>query len=212
VAIAAFAFSFGPAFPPYRWLYAVFPPMWGIRGAVRLGQIVLLAMAVLAGFGLARLQRQLAARVSTAACILLIAAVNLEATRAPFHYYEYRGIPPVYAALERLGPSAVVVWLPFPVPAFNHQNASFMLVSTRSWVRMLNGYSGFKPASYYAHAAALEAFPDRRSIDYLRAQRVTHVLVDGRNMRREALDWIATFDELTLITTDGNLRIYELRP
>ena len=90
--------------------------------------------------------------------------------------------------------------------------APFMLVSTRSWVRMLNGYSGFKPASYYAHAAALETFPDRASIDYLRTQGVTHVLVDGRNMRKDALDRLETFGDLALRTTDGNLRIYEVMP
>ena len=33
--VVAFAMSFGPAFPPYRWLYRVFPLLTGIRGAVR---------------------------------------------------------------------------------------------------------------------------------------------------------------------------------
>ena len=35
------------------WLYRVFPPLSMIRGVVRFGEIVLAAVAILAGFGLA---------------------------------------------------------------------------------------------------------------------------------------------------------------
>ena len=60
--VVAFALSFGPAFPPYRWLYNVFPLLTGIRGAVRLGQIVIAAVGILAGFGLAAMLRRVPGR------------------------------------------------------------------------------------------------------------------------------------------------------
>ena len=48
--VVAFAVSFGPGFPLYPVLTRVFPIMTGVRGAVRAGQLVLAAIALLAGF------------------------------------------------------------------------------------------------------------------------------------------------------------------
>lgn len=67
-------------------------------------------------------------------------------------------------------------------------------------------------------AAAVEArslgsladFPDETSVKYLQDVGVTHVLVDGRNMRRRQLDRLPQFQALKLWVTDGNLRIYQL--
>jgi len=210
IGVAAFAFSFGPAFPPYAWAYRVFPLLWGIRGAVRFGQFFLAAVGILAGFGLAQVRSHLSLRWSVGVGLAAIMAGNLEALRAPLSYTEYRGIAPVYDTLPKLGNKAVLVWVPFPPSPQFHLNAPFMLMATRSWQRMLNGYSGFKPASYYRHAAALADFPDESSIRYLREQGVTHVLVDGRNMRPPQMDRLDQFRALQLITTDGNLRIYLL--
>ncbi len=206
--LAAFAMSFGPAFPPYRWLYLVFPPLAGIRGAVRFGQFAVVALGVLAGFGLARLQHRGQARWPLTAALLV--AANAEAWVAPITYTPYRGIAPVYDVLPRLGRQAVLVWLPFPSSAQFQLNAPFMLVSTRTWQRMLNGYSGFKPPSYYRHAEALARFPDAASVRYLVEVGVTHVLVDGRNMTADRLAQLADFPQLHLWVTDGNLRVYLL--
>ena len=42
----------------YGWLFAVFPPMQGLRAAARFGNLFLLAVAVLGGMGLARVRRR----------------------------------------------------------------------------------------------------------------------------------------------------------
>jgi hypothetical protein len=210
VGLVAFAMSFGPSFPPYEWLYGVFPLLTGIRGAVRFGQFVLVAMALLAGFGLAALQQRLSRRAALIAGVGLLLTANAEALRAPLWYYEYPGVAPIYQALSKVGPQAVVVWLPFPPSHQFHLNAPFMLVGAKDFPRMLNGYSGFKPPSYRQHADALASFPDAESIEYLRAQGVTHVLVDGRNMRPERLGQLSQVRELSLWETDGNLGIYLL--
>ncbi len=104
----------------------------------------------------------------------------------------------------------MLVWVPFHSPLQVWLDAPFMLVSTRSWHRMLNGYSGFTPASYARHAAALADFPDETSVKYLQGVGVTHVLVDSRNLRRRQLDRLPQFQALKLLVTDGNLRIYQL--
>jgi uncharacterized membrane protein SirB2 len=181
--VVAFAFSFGPAFPPYEWLYSVFPLLTGIRGAVRFGQFFLAAIAILAGFGLARVQQRLR-RGGLALCVALIVVVHVEALRAPFVYTPYRGLPPIWDSLKGAGTNAVLVCFPFYGPLNIHANTRYMLVSTRFWRPLLNGYSGFAPPSYFDNYNALALFPDRASIQYLRDRGVTHVAVEGQDMPR----------------------------
>jgi hypothetical protein len=47
--------SLGTATPVYGWVFAIFPPMQGLRAAARFGNLFLLAVAVLGGIGLATL-------------------------------------------------------------------------------------------------------------------------------------------------------------
>jgi hypothetical protein len=210
--LAAFALSFGPAFPPYRWLYRVFPLLTGIRGAVRFGEITLVAIAVLAGFGLAALLRRLPMRWATAIGVAAFLTANVEAFRAPLFYSEYHGIPAVYDALDHVGRKAVLAWFPFYSSAQFHENAPFMLISTRTFNPMLNGYSGFKPASFYKNVEELAGFPDDRSMAQLQRLGVSVVLVDSRNMRAANLARLSEFPQLTKIADDGNLRIFLLSP
>lgn len=214
IAVVAFALSFGPAFPPYRVLYRIYPLLTGIRGAVRFGQFMLVAVGMLAGVGIAALQRRLRPSMAGAVCISCVVAVNAETLRAPLGYTEYAGTAPVFQHLREIGSNSVLVLFPFYDSSRFHMNAPFMLASaaTRTFHPMLNGYSGFKPASYYEHVKRLSSFPDQASIDYLLERGVTHVLVDGRNMRPAQLDALPTFPELHLWQTDGNLRIYLLTP
>ena len=68
--------------------------MGGIRGASRFGQFFLIAVALLAGFGLVVLQRRFT-RAATALAVVLLLGVHLEALRA--HY-----LPPVRGDLADL--------------------------------------------------------------------------------------------------------------
>jgi hypothetical protein len=210
IGIVAFALSFGPAFPPYRWLYRVFPLLSGIRGAVRFGEITLVAIGILAGFGLAVLERRAPRKWATTIGVAVVLTANAEALRAPLFYSDYHGIPAVYDALNHVGRKAVLAWFPFYNSAQFHQNAPLMLVSTRTFNPMVNGYSGFKPASYYKNVEELAGFPDDRSIAHLQRLGVSVVLVDGRNMRPANLARLGDFPQLSKIADDGNLKIYLL--
>jgi hypothetical protein len=44
---------------------------------------------------------------------------------------------------------------------------------------MLNGYSGYVPASYYTMIDSMRSFPDDSSMAYLRDQRVEFVVIRG---------------------------------
>jgi hypothetical protein len=210
IGVAAFAFSFGPAFPPYRWLYGLFPLLSGIRGAVRFGQFALAAIGILAGFGVMAILRRSPSKAGHALVALLLAGVHVEALRAPLFYSEFHGIPPIYDALRDLSRRAVLVWLPFPSSPQFHLNAPYMLASTRTFNPTLNGYSGFKPPSYYQHVEALKAFPDETSIRYLQKLDVTVAIVDGQTMRPANLARLSEFPMLSLWKADGPLRIYLL--
>jgi hypothetical protein len=208
--VVTVALSFGPAFAPYRWLYKVFPLLAGIRGAVRFAEIALVAIAMLAAFGLSAVMRRVGPRWAVAVGIVTITVANFEALRAPFPYEPYQGIPAIYDKLAKAGNRAVVVSFPFYNSSQFHLNADFMLASTRFWKPMLNGYSGFKPPSFYRAVDALANFPDPASIQYLRDLGVTHVVVDGRMMPRDRLPHVSEYQELQPWVSDGTLTIYLL--
>ena len=143
-------------------------------------------------------------------CLALLLTANAEAFRAPLLYNKYGGIPLLVKSLNTTTP-AVVVMFPFYPPSAIWLNARYMLYSTAFWKPMLNGYSGFMPATYIEHAQHLGGFPDEDSIRYLEGLGVTHVLVDSRSTRQDVLARLANVHELSLWGTDGNLLIYLLK-
>jgi hypothetical protein len=204
----AWVLSFGPDVPLYRLLYHGFPLMSGIRGAVRFGQFFLAGVAILAGYGLATLLNRGGRRALTIAIAIVVLA-NLEALRAPINYSKAEPISSVYDHLKNTG-RGVVACFPFYSSREIYGNVRYMLPSTRFWNPMLNGYSGFTPASYHRHVEALAGFPDRRAIDYLRGHQVAFVVVEANRMSEPRLARLAEVPELRLWVTDGNVRIYVL--
>ena len=141
----------------------------------------------------------------------VILAANLEAFRAPLGYTEYRGIPEFYESLRHAGDDAVVVSMPFYASPQFHLNDRFMLASTRFWKPMLNGYSGFKPASFYQQRRGTAGVSRRqRRLPTCETLGVTHVVVDGRNMAPAAMERLGHFPELRSLADDGTLRLYLL--
>ena len=211
IAVAAVPLSFGPAFPPYGWLYEAVPLLQGIRGAARFGQLALVGLAAVAGFGFASLlSRMTNSRWRLAMTTVVLALVTAEAWRAPLSYFEFRGIPAIYDTLAKES-HAVVVHFPLHSTRSIYENTRYMLGSTRHWHPILNGYSGFVPPSYLMHLAELGGFPDDRSLRYLRTLGVTHVVLDASTLPRECVEAAARHDELRLAATDGTLSIYRFR-
>jgi hypothetical protein len=211
--VLCFALSFGPAFPLYGLLYKVFPPMAAVRGAARWGQMFLVAVALLAGFGLTAIERRLRRSWVLPVGLALVLVANVEALRAPFAFSPDdtdRGVPAIFKTLDTPEPQVVIVF-PFYPPREIFMNARYMLASTAFWKPMVNGYSGYMPTNYIAHTQNLGGFPDRRSVEYLKQLGVTRVLVDSRNVDPAALSRLADFPELRMMVSDGNLRIYDLR-
>ena len=207
--LVAFAVSFGPAFPLYGALTTIFPIMTGIRGAVRSGQLFLVAVAILAGFGWTFLQRRLGRRL-VATGVALFLGVHLEALRAPIRYRAFDGISPIFDSLKTVD-SAVVACFPFPRPLESFHNVDCMLASTRFWKPLLNGYSSFIPELYAREAAALDAFPEGTTLEHLRSLGVTHVVVFMDKLSAPRVARLSEHPELSLWKSDRSARIYELK-
>jgi hypothetical protein len=179
IAIAAtgFVLSLGTQTPVYGWLYNLFPPVRGLRAASRFGNLFLLAMAALAGFGLAAARVRLPARRAGLAVVALLLLANIESLRAPFYYTRFEGIPAIYSLLAREPGRVVLVEVPFYPPQAFFENGPYVLNSTAHWRKLMNGYSGYAPDSYRRYAASFWYFPEERAIQAMRRAGVTHVMV-----------------------------------
>jgi hypothetical protein len=179
--------SLGTHTPLYGWLYAIFPPLSGIRAAARFGNLFLLAMALLAGIGAALLRASGAlGRHTRVITIALVMLVNAEAVRAPFYYEQFEGIPNLYSILAREPGRVVLVEQPFYPPQGIFENAEYVLNSTAHWRPLMNGYSGFIPQSYRTFAETFWFFPREHAIHAMRRAGVTHVMVHPLRFRGDA--------------------------
>jgi hypothetical protein len=213
VGVVGLALSFGPALPGYGTLYHWLPLLQGVRGAARFGFLALVAVSLLAGYGLAALgARHGRQRWWPAVVAVVLIAVNAEALRAPLVFRPFSGIPRVYEALR--DPSvAAVAEFPFYTPATILRNAPYVLNSTAYWRPLVNGYSGFVPASYTGFADALRGFPDDRALAQLRSLGVTHVVVhlDAYGDRAAAmLAALRSTPWLTMVAAEGQIRIFRV--
>jgi len=210
--IVGLVLSFGPATPLYTLFYWAVPFGSSVRAASRFGVLYLSGLAILAAFGVAALaQRRPRAAVATS--VLALVAVNAEAFRGPVPYVPAMPVAAIYDTLAGLDEGVVVEmpfwWRPVDVP----RNANYMLSSTSHWKPLLNGYSGFTPASYRRRADILWYFPfraasfdelDRAGVRYL----VMHV-VDYGSQRQDALDLIARSSRWRLVEQATDIVLFE---
>jgi hypothetical protein len=188
VAIAAIGLvlSLGTRTPMYGWLFHLFPPMQGLRAAARFGNLFLLGMAALAGLGLAAILQGMPGRRAAMLGVTLVALANLESLRAPFVYTRFDGIPAIYSLLAREPGRVVLAEAPFYPPQAVFENAGYVLASTVHWRPLMNGYSGYVPASYRTYAASFWFFPEDFAIQEMRKAGVTHVMVHPQRFYQDA--------------------------
>ncbi len=214
IAIGCLAVAAAPLLPFYPLVHRVIPLFQIARQLADIGQIVLLMVAVLAGFGVASAYRRWQPRAWPIIAGAILLGVNLEATRAPMGFVWFDGVPAVYDVLAK-DPDAVVVELPFPLPQQWFLNTPYMVNSTAHWRPLLNGYSGFRPKSYVEHYDLMRKFPSDEALIELTRRGVTHVVVHQRAMNQGGQDDrynpFEAVQSLQLLARDQDVLIYRLR-
>lgn len=208
LAVVAVVLSFGASTPGYRWLYDHVALLQGIRAAVRFGWLWLLALAVLAGAGLAGLERRWPAhgRLLTVSAALL---VTVEALRAPVPFTRFDGVPAIYTHVAAL-PQAVIAEFPFPDPAVIQDNGPYVIAASTHFQPMLNGYSGFIPTSYFLHAAVARRFPSAESVREFGYLGVTHFVLHGARLGDAVVTQLEATGAVRLVAREGDDRLYAL--
>jgi hypothetical protein len=213
LALVGLVLSFGPVTPIYRAFYATVPFASAVRAASRFGVLWLTGLALLAGLGVAAVGRRWP-RAALATGLLALLGVNGEAFRGPVPFVATPAISPIYARLAAL-PDGVVAEMPFwwdPVDVAN--NADYMIGSTVHWKPLLNGYSGFTPASYRQRADLLWYFPFREACyDELVRAGVRYVVLHLEtygSQRAQALELIQASGRLRQLARDGDVVLYEV--
>jgi hypothetical protein len=215
IAVAGFVLSLGVNTPVYEQLYRLIPPLQGLRAVSRFGWVFILAVAALAGIGLASLASIVRPRLWLATGIAAITLANVENLHAPFHFRPFVGVSAIYDVLARERGEVVVAEFPLYEPSAAFRNADYVFNSTWHWQKLVNGYSGYQPASYRYLARRVQRFPAGDALEMLRSRKVTHVVVHpGRynQKRRElVLRQLQTTTRLVKITEDEDgVTLYRL--
>jgi hypothetical protein len=198
------------------------PRLHGLRAPARYALFVLAAVAVLAALGAEHLIQR--ARLSKAGKRLIvglaIAAACVEYRSPQLNLLQVDMNAPVYTFLRQL-PSGVVLELPLPEHFGDTGfDADYMYWSTTHWRKLVNGYSGYYPASYGATYARLRSLPDADSMRFIRQLGVRYLLVHltyfepprGANLvvqlhTRHELRWLGWYRDWV-----GQTAVFELIP
>lgn len=210
-AVAVWA-SMGPSAGLYVWLADVIPFMSFLRAPARFGVLVLMGLAVFAGWGTAALARNGRRAVGVAMILLALVAFEL---RVP---WPLRPVPPVAEAYTMLAtlPRAGTVALHFPYRSgewFPHVEQMFW--SMWHWQPLVNGYSDYIPQDVIDLAIPVNSFPSAEAFAILKARDVKYVLIDWRTYNDAATivmrERFPPFQQyLRPLVTTGDVYLYEI--
>jgi hypothetical protein len=176
--LLAFEASLGLNGMLYPWLHEHVLPYRGLRVPARMAMIVGLTLAILGGYGVARMctglrTRRTAALVCTFLLLLAFAEYRSTLVLRPI----WPGPPAAYAALPP-DRHTVLLNLPIVVPDVALE-PFYMYFSIFRWDSLVNGYSGFSPPSYARLLEVMQDFPSDAAFDELRARHVEYIIVHG---------------------------------
>jgi hypothetical protein len=217
---------------PYAWLFAVLPGFKALRAPVRFDALVMLSLAVLAGYGVAAIggRNQGTESVETTGqktargtwprwlgivgILLLVVAESLVwpvAIAEPVPVGD--GVPAVYRWLAAQPPGPILE-LPMAFTPGGPQ-LDYQYLSTYHWHTTPDGYSGFIPPKHGQIVYEMERFPAERSISLLQALEVGQVVVHTE--RYAASRWaemqraLAETGDLTPLKTFGMDQVYAVQ-
>jgi hypothetical protein len=217
LAVVACWASFGPDAGLYQVLFVTVPGMSLLRAPARLGILVTLALAVLAGFGAARLVRR-RSWLSAALVVMIAAELGVRTEAWGWPSWPLRETGPLPAAYRRLAelPRGALVEYQFPYERSNfHNHATAMYWSSYHWQPLVNGYSDLIPADFGDIVLPINYFPDAESFRIMKARNVRYVLWHiadyrgaGEAVITERLERYAAY--LRPLARDDDIWLYEI--
>ena len=218
--VVAFEMSLGLRGYSFRFLYEYVPLFSSLRAPARLGIFVVFCLAILAAYGHAALQASLAKRWAAGLTMAIGGVLLVEYWVAPLPLAPFPNTPPpVYAWLATQS-RGVVVEFPMPLPdTLPGHEARYSYMSTFHWMPLLNGYSGYYPASYLSLIDNVRQFPDETSIALLRQRGVRYVVVHTSLYTRDRAEQLLSRTEMSLALAqlgrfddgEGNSVVFLLR-
>lgn len=245
IALTGLILSFGPARPfsigpldtgyitlPYAYLYKFFPLLQILRVPARFSIVFMLGLSVLAGFG--------ATRVKPFIVFLLGLLFLLEIWQQPLALVKVptnESVPLAYQWLRQQSDVKAIIELPIEkiengiIPIDKQVTLLYEEITEDSPLagetyrvyfagfhskKTVNGYSGYVPQSYQDAVANMDSFPSSASINYLRTQGVSHIVVHPWQLtqgKRGQYIIDPNHPELTtkFASVDGDI-IYEIKP
>ena len=187
---------------PYHWLYNYVPGFRLFRVPARFGVLVVLALSVLAGFGVSSLWRRIercspAAEpgvvkkegIKTSLWLVMVSLVAIEYISVPMKLElapHGPRVPEVYHWLASQEGELAVVELPLYTLTREHWfEARRVYYSTYHWKNLVNGYGGFYPDLYFQIARKLEEFPSIRSLELLQGLGVDYIILHQAEFAEE---------------------------
>ncbi|MBI3913527.1 MAG: hypothetical protein HY327_04980 [Chloroflexi bacterium] len=221
---------------PYRWLYDFIPLLRALRAPVRFDALVMFALAVLAGIGLARIQATIKIKRITKYELRNTNyklrntqyAIRMTYLLIPLLALEYLSIPamhitpiptgsaiPAYARWLAQQPPTIILELPMLASDPSAPlNLTPQYLSTVHWQKTPDGYSGFNPPRRGEIAYEMKFFPSERAVSLLQAFDVQYVIVHAQqfpdwNTRREQITHAL---DVQLVQQFGDDYIYRVAP
>jgi hypothetical protein len=162
----------------YLWLFEHVEAFRALRSPARFDTLVILSLGVLSAYGvaflLAGIEPRRWRRLAGAA---LVAVLIVEYASSPV-LTPVPGPSRIDSMLAKRPPS-VIVELPLLSRRgfWDSLDSIYMYQGIGHFQRMLNGYSGHAPASFYQMRDMMASFPDERSMAFLRNLQVDYVVV-----------------------------------
>jgi hypothetical protein len=204
--IVAFDVSLGFNGVLHPWLHAYVLPYRGLRVPARMAILVGLSLAVLGGFGVARLSARLRGRRATAAASLAFLAIVAIEYRSTLKLEQITTWPPPVYDWLRTQPPSVILELPLIYPDILIE-PKFMYFSTFHWHRLVNGYSGFSPPSYSRLFDLMTKFPNDAAMAELQQRGVDFIIVHSAFYKpREDDAVVSQLDERSDVSRIGVFR------
>ncbi len=231
LALVAFVLSLGPTLHlvslkpvslpfslPYRVLYDYFPGFRALRAPVRFASLVMLGLAVLAGYGVAALPKQrLWGRLISLSALLFVTLEYLTAPVVQITPVETGGkVPPVYRWLAQQE-RTVIVELPAQLPLQGNMREMWLkpqYFSTYHWQNTPTGYSGFVPPRQEELVHRVNQFPRSRAIVLLQGLGVRYVIAHSHLYPTESWEEVREVAKdhpsLTLVAQFEGDYVYQL--